>query len=115
VEKRRRALVIPKLLKEAERVSKTSKSLRGTIEIVEADGLCLKAGTRNHDLKLLRPARVSTATKGECICVGNPPALFTNTHPAHSEEQAPFHLYKPTTKEYSAEMLYLENGDITTL
>jgi hypothetical protein len=55
VEKRRRALVIPKLLKEAERVSKTSKSLRGTIEIVEADGFCLK---------LLRPARVSTATKG---------------------------------------------------
>jgi hypothetical protein len=32
------------------------KSLVGTIEIVEADGLCLKAGTRYPDLELLLPA-----------------------------------------------------------
>jgi hypothetical protein len=47
--------------------------------------------------------------------MGNSPALFTNTHPAHSEERVPFHLCEPTTEEYSAEMLYLENGDITIL
>jgi hypothetical protein len=31
------------------------KSSVGTIEIVEADGLCLTAGTRYPDLELLRP------------------------------------------------------------
>jgi hypothetical protein len=47
--------------------------------------------------------------------MGNSPAHFTNTHPAHSEERAPFHLREPTTEEYSSEMLYFENGDIAIL
>lgn len=41
--------------REAEGVSKMLKLLVGTIEIVEADGLCLKAGTRHPDLELLHP------------------------------------------------------------
>ena len=33
------------------------KPLVGTIEIVEAGGLCLKAGTRHPDLELLHPVK----------------------------------------------------------
>jgi len=40
----------------------------------------------------------------------NSPALFTNTHLAHSEEGAPFHLCEPTMEEYSAEMLHLKTA-----
>jgi hypothetical protein len=36
----------------------------------------------------------------------NSPAL--NTHPAHSEERAPFHRRGPIMKEYPAEMPYLK-------
>jgi hypothetical protein len=49
-------------------VSKMLKSLVGTIEIVEADGLCLKAGTRNPDLELLRPAKFPVLQIGGNLC-----------------------------------------------
>jgi hypothetical protein len=90
------------------------KSLVGTIEIVEADGLCLKAGTRNPDLELLRPAKFPVLQIGGNLC-GKLTSALRQYHLAHSEERAPYHLCEPTAEEYSAEMLHLENGDITIL
>jgi hypothetical protein len=90
------------------------KSLVGMIEIVEANGLCLKAGTRYPGLELLRPVEFPVLQIGRnlhreltCALRQYPSSTFRGT--------GSFHLCEPTTEEYSAEMLYFENGGIIIL
>jgi hypothetical protein len=66
--------------KEAERVSKMPKSLRGTIEIVEADGLCLKLGTQTPNLGLLCPTEIPVLQMG--VYLHGKPTSALHQHPS---------------------------------
>jgi hypothetical protein len=98
----------------AEEVNKTLKSLARTLGIAGADDPSPEKGIRKTNLELLSPATFR-ALQG----TWNLHRTLTSTLPQYPSGTfrgtASFHPRQPTAPEYSAEMLYVEDGELTTL
>lgn len=98
----------------AEEVNKTLKSLARTLGIVGGDRLSPGLGGRQPNLEFLGPATFR-ALQGEW----NLHRTLTSTLPEYPSGifrgTSSFHPREPTSPEYSAEMLYIEDGELTTL
>jgi hypothetical protein len=98
----------------AEEVNKTLRSLAHTLGIVETDNPSKEPGSRKPNPELLGPATFR-ALQG----TWNLHRTLTSALPQYPsgtfKGTASFHPREPTAPEYSAEMLYVEDGELTTL
>jgi hypothetical protein len=95
-------------------VNKTLNSLARTLGIVRVDGSCPEGSILEPNLELLGPATFR-ALQG----TWNLHRTLTSALPQYPSGTfrgtASFHPREPTAPEYSAEMLYVEDGELTTL